>query len=86
MERFNEIFALPFQSGLRQDKLYNDEWDKLSVVSNLESILHFQNEWIELLLPVLSFKYIDLVIHTQFIYNDSRWFHFTSTRLLKFDE
>lgn len=73
MALFNEIFDLPFQTALRQDchifvdKLGNDEEDKLSVVSDLESILTFycknrslqyesNNGWIELLLPVLSLK------------------------------
>lgn len=73
MALFNEIFDLPFQTDLRNDcsifvdKLGNDEEDKLSVVSDLESILTFycknrclkyesQNGWIELLLPVLSLK------------------------------
>lgn len=73
MASFNEIFDLPFQSELRQDcntlidKLGNDEEDKVSVVSDLESILTFycknrslqyetKNGWIELLLPLLSLK------------------------------
>lgn len=73
MALFNEIFDLPFQAELRQecstfvDKLGNDEEDKLSVVSDLESILTFycknrslhyesKNGWIELLLPLLSLK------------------------------
>lgn len=73
MALFNEIFDLPFQSELRHDcsvfvdKLGNDEEDKLSVVSDLESILTFycknrslryesNNGWVELLLPVLSLK------------------------------
>lgn len=73
MALFNEIFDLPFQSELRDecsafvDKLGNEEEDKLSVVSDLESILTFycknrslkfesKNGWIELLLPLLSLK------------------------------
>lgn len=73
MALFNEIFDLPFQTELRQDcdafveKLGNDEEDKVSVVSDLESILTFycknrslvyetKNGWIELLLPLLSLK------------------------------
>lgn len=73
MALFNEIFDLPFQSALRSDcgvfvdKLGNDEEDKLSVESDLESILTFYcknrnlqyasgNGWIELLLPLLSLK------------------------------
>lgn len=73
MALFNEIFDLPFQCELRRDcstfvdKLGNEEEDKLSVVSDLESILTFycknrsfkyesNNGWIELLLPLLSLK------------------------------
>uniref|UniRef100_A0A0K8TQN7 TBC1 domain family member 23 n=1 Tax=Tabanus bromius TaxID=304241 RepID=A0A0K8TQN7_TABBR len=73
MSLFNEIFDLPFQQQLREDchkaveKLGNDDEDKVSVVSDLESILTFycknrnlqyepQNGWIELLLPLLSLK------------------------------
>lgn len=73
MALFNEIFDLPFQTELRNDcdafvdKLGNDEEDKVSVVSDLESILTFycknrsmqyasKNGWIELLLPLLSLK------------------------------
>lgn len=70
---FNEIFDLPNQSILREDcqqcveKLGNDEDDKVSVVSDLESILTFycksrnlkyerNNGWIELLLPLIALK------------------------------
>ncbi|XP_059619051.1 TBC1 domain family member 23 [Phlebotomus argentipes] len=70
---FNEIFDLPFQRQLRGDceavvkRLGNDDEDKVSVVSDLESILTFYcknrslkyeqgNGWIELLLPLLSLK------------------------------
>lgn len=73
MAQFNEIFDLPFQTELRQDcdvfveKLGNDDEDKVSVVSDLESILTFycknrslayesKNGWIELLLPLISLK------------------------------
>lgn len=73
MALFNEIFDLPFQSELRNDcnafveKLGNEEEDKVSVLSDLESILTFycknrslryesSNGWIELLLPLLSLK------------------------------
>lgn len=73
MALFNEIFDLPFQTELRHDcdvfveKLGNEEEDKVSVVSDLESILTFycknrslayesKNGWIELLLPLLSLK------------------------------
>lgn len=73
MALFNEIFDLPFQAELRNDcstfvdKLGNEEEDKLSVVSDLESIVTFycknrslqfdtKNGWIALLLPLLSLK------------------------------
>ncbi|CAH1370084.1 hypothetical protein MTP99_011604 [Tenebrio molitor] len=73
LDHFNEIYDLPNQSVLREDctnfvsKLGNDEEDKLSVVSDLESILTFycksrnlayekHNGWIELLLPLLTLK------------------------------
>lgn len=73
LDHFNEIYDLPNQSVLREDctsfvsKLGNDEEDKLSVVSDLESILTFycksrnlnyerSNGWIELLLPLLTLK------------------------------
>lgn len=70
---FNEVFDLPNQNILREDcmnfvdKLGNDESDKLSVVSDLESILTFycksrnvkydrNNGFLELLLPLLTLK------------------------------
>ena len=71
---FNGIFDLPFQRQLRSDcntvveKLGNEDEDKVSVVSDLESILTFyckkrriklyesQNGWNELLLPLLALK------------------------------
>ncbi|XP_044255640.1 TBC1 domain family member 23 [Tribolium madens] len=73
LDHFNEIYDLPNQAVLREDcttfvsKLGNDEEDKLSVVSDLESILTFycksrnlsyekNNGWIELLLPLLTLK------------------------------
>lgn len=73
LDHFNEVFDLPNQAVLREDctnfvsKLGNDEEDKLSVVSDLESILTFycksrnlsytrNNGWIELLLPILTLK------------------------------
>lgn len=73
MAMFNEIFDLPFQQALRSecdtivDKLGNDDDERVSVVSDLESILTFYcktrrvqfeagNGWIELLLPLLSLK------------------------------
>nr|CAH7738603.1 unnamed protein product [Callosobruchus chinensis] len=73
LDHFNEVFDLPNQNVLREDcntfvsKLGNDEEDKLSVLSDLESILTFycksrnvpyerNNGWIELLLPIVSLK------------------------------
>lgn len=73
LDNFNEIFDLTNQTVLREDctnfvsKLGNEEEDKLSVVSDLESILTFycksrnlkydrNNGWIELLLPLLTLK------------------------------
>lgn len=73
LDHFNEVYDLPNQTVLREDctnfvsKLGNDEEDKLSVVSDLESILTFycksrnvpyvrNNGWIELLLPILTLK------------------------------
>lgn len=70
---FNEIFDLSNQSVLREDcqqcvlKLGNDDEDKVSVISDLESILTFycksrnlkyerHNGWIELLLPLIALK------------------------------
>lgn len=73
MSLFNEIYDLPFQSQLREDcqryvdRIGNDEEDKVSVVSDLESIMTFycknrnlqyepENGWIELLLPLCALK------------------------------
>lgn len=73
MSLFNEIYDLPFQIQLRHDcdrfvdKLGNDDEDKVSVVSDMESILTFycknrnlqyepNNGWIDILLPLLSLK------------------------------
>lgn len=74
LSQFNGIFDLPFQRQLRTDcntvveKLGNEDEDKVSVVSDLESILTFyckkrqvrqyesQNGWNELLLPLLALK------------------------------
>uniref|UniRef100_A0A1A9Z5X4 TBC1 domain family member 23 n=1 Tax=Glossina pallidipes TaxID=7398 RepID=A0A1A9Z5X4_GLOPL len=70
---FNEIYDLPFQNKLREDcqtvveRIGNDDEDKVSVLSDLESILTFycknrnlqyesDNGWIELLLPLLALK------------------------------
>ncbi|KAF5274890.1 hypothetical protein FQA39_LY07072 [Lamprigera yunnana] len=81
LDHFNEIFDLPNQNILREDcanfvsKLGNDEEDKLSVVSDLESILTFycksrnlkyerHNGWIDILLPLLAIK-----VHRSTTYN-----------------
>ena len=73
LTNFNEIYDLPEQDLLRQDcqnivdKLGNDDCDKVSVISDLESILTYycksnnlkytkDNGWIELLLPILALK------------------------------
>ncbi|XP_013187318.1 TBC1 domain family member 23 [Amyelois transitella] len=70
---FDEIFDLPNQSQLRDDvkkfvkTLGNEDEEKLSVVSDIESIITFyckskllsynsNNGWIEILLPLLSLK------------------------------
>lgn len=74
ISQFNEIFDLPNQNSLREhcqqfvDKLGNEEYDKVSVVSDLESVLTFycknrhleyesNNGWIEILLPILALKF-----------------------------
>ncbi|KAH8297986.1 hypothetical protein KR018_003953, partial [Drosophila ironensis] len=73
MSLFNEIYDLPFQGQLREDcqrhvdRMGNEEEDKVSVVSDLESIITFycknrnlqyepENGWIELLLPLFALK------------------------------
>ncbi|XP_071454537.1 TBC1 domain family member 23 isoform X1 [Hetaerina americana] len=70
---FDDIFDLPEQKILREDcqkfvdKLGNDDEDKVSVISDLESILTFyckstklkyerRNGWIEILLPLIALK------------------------------
>ncbi|KAL4703812.1 hypothetical protein ACJJTC_011612 [Scirpophaga incertulas] len=70
---FDEIFDLVNQNELRDDvkkfvnRLGNEEGDKLSVISDIESIITFycksknlsyssSNGWIEILLPLLSLK------------------------------
>ncbi|KAI8422208.1 hypothetical protein MSG28_006107 [Choristoneura fumiferana] len=70
---FDEIFDLPNQNELRDDVkkfvkgLANEEDDKLSVISDIESVITFycktksiqyssNNGWIEILLPLLSLK------------------------------
>lgn len=73
LNQFNEVFDLPEQNIIRDDcqqlvaKLGNDDEDKVSVVSDLESILTFYckskgkqykrgNGWIELLGPLVALK------------------------------
>lgn len=73
LSQFNEVFDLPEQNIIRDDcqqlveKLGNDDEDKVSVVSDLESILTFYckskgkqykrgNGWIELLGPLIALK------------------------------
>ncbi|XP_047119746.1 TBC1 domain family member 23 [Schistocerca piceifrons] len=73
MVLFNDVFDLPQQIALRDecqqfvDKLGNEDEDKVSVVSDLESILTFYCKshgleyekgcgWVEMLLPLLSLK------------------------------
>ncbi|KAG8236298.1 hypothetical protein J437_LFUL017982 [Ladona fulva] len=70
---FNDIYDLPEQEDLRKickkfvDKLGNEDEDKVSVISDLESILTFyckstqskydeNNGWIEILLPLIALK------------------------------
>nr|XP_003703281.1 PREDICTED: TBC1 domain family member 23 [Megachile rotundata]XP_012140696.1 PREDICTED: TBC1 domain family member 23 [Megachile rotundata] len=73
LSHFNEVFDLPEQNIIRDDcqqlvaKLGNEDEDKVSVVSDLESILTFYckskgkqyergNGWIELLGPLITLK------------------------------
>ncbi|CAH1159602.1 unnamed protein product [Phaedon cochleariae] len=73
LDQFNEVYDLPNQNVLREDctsfvaKLGNDEEDRLSVTSDVESILTFycksrnipyvrENGWMELLAPILTLK------------------------------
>ncbi|CAL7945261.1 unnamed protein product [Xylocopa violacea] len=73
LSQFNEVFDLPEQNIIRDDcqqlvaKLGNDDEDKVSVVSDVESILTFYckskgkeykkgNGWIELLGPLIALK------------------------------
>ncbi|KAG7203794.1 hypothetical protein KM043_013813 [Ampulex compressa] len=73
LSHFNEVFDLPEQNIIRDDcqqlvaKLGNDDEDKVSVVSDLESILTFYcktkgkqykkgNGWLELLGPLIALK------------------------------
>ncbi|GAB6027407.1 hypothetical protein CHUAL_001678 [Chamberlinius hualienensis] len=70
---FDEIFDLPNQEQLRNDcrqfvdKLGNDDEDKLSITSDLESIITYfckkkhtiyesNNGWLEIMLPLLALK------------------------------
>lgn len=75
IDLFDDIFDLPEQKVLREDclhfvsKLGNNEEDKISVLSDLESILTFhckstskkkryesKNGWIDVLLPLITLK------------------------------
>ncbi|EFX89462.1 hypothetical protein DAPPUDRAFT_40846, partial [Daphnia pulex] len=73
LERFNEIFDLANQSKLREDckifveKLDNEEEDKVSILSDLESLVtHYcktrhinydpNNGWMHILTPLVSLK------------------------------
>ncbi|KMQ95796.1 tbc1 domain family member 23 [Lasius niger] len=73
LSQFNEVYDLPEQNIIRDDcqqlvaKLGNDDEDKVSVVSDLESILTFYckskckqyergNGWLELLGPLIALK------------------------------
>lgn len=73
MDSFNEIFDLPNQSVLRDDlrvlvaRLDNEEEDKVSILSDLESLVtHYcksqqlvynsKNGWLDLLTPLVSLK------------------------------
>jgi TBC1 domain family member 23 len=73
LSHFDEIYDLPFQKQLRQDiqefvnKLGNEGFEQVGVISDLESILTFycknrmlkyesNKGWIETLLPILSLK------------------------------
>ncbi|KAL7295796.1 hypothetical protein TKK_0010846 [Trichogramma kaykai] len=73
MIHFNEVYDLPEQSIIREDcqqlvnKLGNDDEDKVSVLSDLESIVTFYcksrgkkyekgNGWLELLGPLIALK------------------------------
>ncbi|XP_066592724.1 TBC1 domain family member 23 [Prorops nasuta] len=71
--QFNEVFDLPEQNVIREDcqqlvdKLGNDDEDRVSIVSDLESILTFyckskgnqyerDNGWLEILGPLIALK------------------------------
>lgn len=73
LDRFNEIFDLANQSQLRDDcgifveKLDNEEEDKVSILSDLESLVtHYckthqityepNNGWLHILRPLVSLK------------------------------
>jgi len=73
LSSFDELFDMPEQNELREDcsalvdRLGNDEDDKLSIVSDLESILTFfcksraisyqhDNGWLEIVQPLLSLR------------------------------
>lgn len=73
LDRFNEIFDLVNQSKLREDlgilveKLDNEDEDKVSILSDLESLVtHYckthhinyetNNGWLHILIPLVSLK------------------------------
>ena len=83
LEHFNEIFDLPNQSKLREDcqslvsNLDNDEEDKVSILSDLESLLtHYckshginyetNNGWFHILTPLVSLKLPKDELYTYF--------------------
>ncbi|XP_060531576.1 TBC1 domain family member 23 isoform X1 [Cylas formicarius] len=83
LDHFNEVYDLPNQKILREDctnfvaKLGNDEDDKLSVISDLESVITYycksrnipyarNNGWLELLLPILTLKVPKSTIYNLF--------------------
>lgn len=73
LDEFNEIFDLENQSKLREDlgllvrKLDNEDEDKVSILSDLESLVtHYckthqinyepENGWLDVLIPLVSLK------------------------------
>lgn len=83
LEHFNEIFDLPNQSKLREDcqilvgNLDNDEEDKVSILSDLESLVtHYckshninyetNNGWFHILTPLVSLKLPKDELYTYF--------------------
>ena len=83
LENFNEIYDLSNQSVLRDDcgllvsRLDNDEEDKVSILSDLESLLthyckshnknyHSDSSWMHVLTPLISLKLPKCEIYTLF--------------------